>query len=74
MDSLLNVDYYCSLPDYRPYIETQDKVSKLYKDLDKWTQKSILNVARIGKFSSDRSIQEYAKYIWKVKPVKLKIE
>jgi len=74
VDSLLNVDYYCSLPDYRPYIETQDKVSKLYKDLDKWTQKSILNVARIGKFSSDRSIQEYAKYIWKVKPVKLKIE
>ena len=74
VDSLLNVDYYCSLPDYRPYIETQDKVSILYKDLDKWTQKSILNVARIGKFSSDRSIQEYAKYIWKVKPVKLKIE
>jgi starch phosphorylase len=74
VDSLLNVDYYCSLPDYRPYIETQDKVSKLYKDLDKWTQKSILNVARIGKFSSDRSVQDYAKNIWKVRPVKLKIE
>ena len=74
VESLLNVDYYCSLPDYRPYIETQDKVSKLYKDLDKWTQKSILNVARIGKFSSDRSVQDYAKNIWKVKPVKLKIE
>jgi starch phosphorylase len=74
VDSLLNVDYYCLFPDYRSYIETQDKVSELYKDLDKWTQKSILNVARIGKFSSDRSVQEYAKYIWKVKPVKLKIE
>jgi starch phosphorylase len=74
VDSLLNVDYYCLFPDYRSYIETQDKVSKLYKDLDKWTQKSILNVARIGKFSSDRSVQQYAKNIWKVKPVKLKIE
>jgi glycogen phosphorylase len=74
VDSLLNVDYYCMFPDYRPYITTQDKVSKLYKDLDKWTQKSILNVARMGKFSSDRSVQQYAKNIWKVKPVKLKID
>jgi starch phosphorylase len=74
VDALLNVDYYCLLADYRSYIKTQEKVSKLYKDLDKWTQKSILNVARIGKFSSDRSVQEYAKYIWKVKPVKLKTE
>ena len=74
VDSLLNVDYYCLFPDYRSYIKTQDKVSKLYKDLDKWAQKSILNVARIGKFSSDRSVQQYAKNIWKVKPVKLKMD
>jgi glycogen phosphorylase len=74
VDSLLNVDYYCLLADYRSYIKTQEKVSELYKDLDKWAQKSVLNVARIGKFSSDRSVQEYAKNIWKVKPVKLKIE
>lgn len=74
VDSLLNVDYYCLLADYRSYIETQEKVNELYNDLDKWTQKSILNVARIGKFSSDRSVQEYAKNIWNVKPIKLKIE
>lgn len=74
VDGLLNVDYYCLLTDYRSYIDTQEKVNGLYRDLDKWTQKSILNVARIGKFSSDRSIQEYAKNIWKVKPIKLKIE
>lgn len=74
VEGLLNVDYYCLLADYRSYVETQEKVSKLYKDLDKWTQKSVLNVARIGKFSSDRSIQEYAKNIWKVKPIKIKIE
>jgi starch phosphorylase len=74
VNSLLNVDYYFFLADYRSYIKTQEKVSKLYKDFDKWTQKFILNVARIGKFSRDRSVQDYAKYIWKVKPVKLKIE
>ncbi len=74
VDALLNVDYYCLLADYRSYIETQEKVNELYKDLDNWTQKSILNVARIGKFSSDRSVQEYAKNIWKVKPVKVKID
>lgn len=74
VDSLLNVDYYCLLADYRSYIETQEKVNSLYKNLDKWTQKSILNVARVGKFSSDRSVQEYAKNIWKVKPVKVKVD
>ncbi|NWF88473.1 MAG: glycogen/starch/alpha-glucan phosphorylase [Ignavibacteriaceae bacterium] len=74
VDGLLNVDYYCLLADYRSYIDTQDKVSDLYKNPDIWAQKSILNVARIGKFSSDRSIQEYAKNIWKVKPIKLKID
>lgn len=74
VDSLLNTDYYCLFADYRSYIETQQKVNVLYLDLDGWTRKSILNVARIGKFSSDRSVEEYAKYIWKVKPLKLKIE
>lgn len=74
VESLLNVDYYCLLADYRSYIQTQEKVNALYQDLDAWTRKSILNVARIGKFSSDRSVQEYAKYIWKVKPIKLKID
>ncbi len=74
VDSLLNSDYYCLFADYRSYIETQQKVNELYLDLDSWTRKSILNVARIGKFSSDRSVEEYAKYIWKVKPIKLKID
>jgi starch phosphorylase len=74
VESLLNVDYYCLLADYRSYIKTQEKVSNLYKDMDKWAQKSVLNVARIGKFSSDRSVQEYAKNIWKVKPIKVDIE
>lgn len=69
---LMTVDYYCLFADYQPYIDAQDEVSKLYKNQEEWTKKAILNVARIGKFSSDRSIKEYAQKIWKVKPVKIK--
>jgi len=72
VDGLMSSDYYCLFADYQSYIDTQDKVSSLYKNTDEWTKKSILNVARIGKFSSDRSIKEYAENIWKVKPVKIK--
>ena len=68
---LMNVDYYLLFADYQSYIDTQDKVSELYLDQIEWTKKSIYNVSRVGKFSSDRSIQEYAKKIWKVKPVKI---
>lgn len=68
---LMNVDYYCLFADYQSYIDAQDKVAKLYLDKDEWARKSILNVARVAKFSSDRSVKEYADKIWKVKPVKV---
>jgi len=71
VDGLLGVDYYCLLADYQAYIDAQDKVSKLYLNTDEWTRMTILNVARVGKFSSDRSIKEYAEKIWKVEPVKI---
>jgi starch phosphorylase len=71
VDSLLGVDYYCLLADYQSYIDEQDKVSKLYLNADEWTKMAILNVAGVGKFSSDRSIKEYAEKIWKVEPVKI---
>jgi starch phosphorylase len=71
VDSLLGIDFYCLLADYQSYIDAQDKVSKLYLDTEEWTKKAILNVARVGKFSSDRSIKEYAEKIWKVEPVKI---
>lgn len=71
VNSLLGDDYYCLLADYESYIETQEKVSELYKNVKEWTKKSIYNVARIGKFSSDRSIREYSEKIWKVKPVRI---
>jgi len=56
--------------DYASYVACQEQVSKTYRDPAAWTRKSILNVARMGKFSSDRTIQQYADEIWGVKPVK----
>jgi starch phosphorylase len=50
----------------------QDEVSRVYQNADEWTKRSIYNVARIGKFSSDRSVNEYAEKIWKVKPTPIK--
>jgi starch phosphorylase len=61
-------DRYMLLADMRDYIETQERVDVAFRDLDAWTRKSVLNVARAGKFSSDRAIQEYASEIWHLKP------
>ena len=68
---LMNVDYYLLFADYKSYIDAQDKVSELYQKKEEWTRKSIYNVARVAKFSSDRSVREYAEKIWKVKPIKV---
>ncbi|NCW63513.1 MAG: glycogen/starch/alpha-glucan phosphorylase [Betaproteobacteria bacterium] len=66
-DNLLNKgDQYLLLADYASYIQTQEHVSGLYKDKEEWSRRAILNVARMGKFSSDRSIREYADNIWKL--------
>ncbi len=62
-------DYYMSLADMRSYITAQAKVDALYRTPKAWSSMSILNIARTGKFSSDRTIAEYAKEIWKVKAV-----
>jgi len=71
IEKILNDDYYCLLADYHSYIDMQDRVSELYVDANEWTKKAILNVARIAKFSSDRSIKEYAEKIWKVEATKI---
>lgn len=74
VDGLLDYDYYCSFADYKSYIDTQEEVSRLYLNQNEWAKKSILNSARMGKFSSDRSIKEYAEKIWKVEPIKVDVD
>jgi starch phosphorylase len=64
IDSLLSRDDYMVLADYPSYIARQDDVSKSFRDKKRWTEMSILNTARMGKFSSDRSIREYYEKIW----------
>ncbi len=67
--SLLSRDDYFHLADLSDYIATQQRVGREFTDQQAWTRKAILNVARIGKFSSDRTIKEYADGIWKIQPV-----
>ena len=74
VDSLLHHDDYMLLADYQAYSDCQAKVSDAYQDIERWTTMSILNVARSGKFSSDRTIKEYCDDIWNVKPVKVELE
>lgn len=64
-------DHYQLLADYADYVATQGKVDALYRRSELWAQKAILNVAGIGRFSSDRTIREYAERIWHTTPVKL---
>ena len=73
VNSLLNGDEYMLLADYQSYVDCQDRVSLAYKNQEDWTRMSILNVARIGKFSSDRSIRDYCADIWKTWPVKIQL-
>ena len=69
---LTSGDYYMHLADLQAYVEAHDCVEQLYLDSDAWARKAILNVASSGKFSSDRTIAEYAADIWNVKPCPVK--
>ncbi len=64
-------DYYMLLADFMSYCACQERVNQAYLDQEQWTKMSILNTAKIGKFSSDRTIQEYAEEIWGVEPVEI---
>ena len=76
-NSLLNTlstskaDTYFILKDFKPYAEAQKKIETMYRDEKGWAKSAILNVACVGKFSSDRTIQEYVDDIWKLDKVKL---
>jgi starch phosphorylase len=68
-DHLRHKDTYLLAADFADYVRAQDAASAGYKDVPDWTRRSILNTARMGKFSSDRTIAEYARDIWDVEPV-----
>ena len=71
VESLLTRDDYMLFADYQSYVDCQRRVSGAYADERRWTEMSILNTARVGRFSSDRSIREYCADIWHVAPLKL---
>ena len=73
VEGLLTMDPYLVLADYPLYAECQERVSQAYRDPDQWSRMSILNAARTGKFSSDRTIREYCGEIWKVGPVPIRL-
>ena len=73
VDNLLWHDPFLLLADYQSYVDCQDQVSALWSDRETWTRKSILNVARMGKFSADRSIGEYCQQIWKIEPLHVEV-
>jgi starch phosphorylase len=66
VDSLMGADPYLTLADFSSYLAAQDRIDQTRRDPDAWSRRSILNVARAGLFSSDRSIREYAQNIWHV--------
>jgi len=68
VESLLSRDDYMLCADYQAYVDCQDQVSGAYADVDRWTRMAILNTARVGRFSSDRSIREYCRDIWHTPP------
>jgi starch phosphorylase len=74
VDNLLESDPFLVLADYQSYVESQTQVDMLWRNPPAWTRKSIINVAHMGKFSSDRSIRDYCRQVWHVQPMHVKME
>jgi glycogen phosphorylase len=70
-DNLVHQDPFLCLPDFRSYSDAQQRVDAAFRDKSRWAEMAILNTARMGKFSSDRTIAEYAKEIWQLDPVSI---
>lgn len=69
-DLILNSgDYYQACADFRSYVDTQEKVATYFRDKQAWTRSAIINIANMGYFSSDRSVLDYARDIWKIEPM-----
>ena len=70
-NELLNKDWFMTLIDFNAYVEAKEQILADYEDQDSWNEKVVQNIAKAGFFSSDRTILEYAKNIWKIEPLKL---
>jgi starch phosphorylase len=68
VQSLLDRDEYMLLADYQAYVDAQERVSDAWSDRREWTRMAVLNCARVGRFSSDRSMREYCRAIWNIRP------
>jgi starch phosphorylase len=68
VDALLSGDDYLALADFASYQESQDRVSQAFSDRQRWTEMAVLNVARMGRFSADRAVEEYRRDIWRIEP------
>ena len=74
IDGLLGRDEYYSLGDFAAYAACQRQVDEAYRSEDAWSRKAALNIARVGAFSSDRTVREYAREIWKIDPVEVRLD
>lgn len=72
VEDLTGADPYMLMADFAAFAECQDRVEAVYRDEEEWTRRAILNVAGMGRFSSDRSVREYAEKIWSVQPVRIR--
>jgi starch phosphorylase len=72
-DNLLNTDPFLVCADFQDYLDCQAHVGLSYRDQEQWSRMSILNVARCGRFSSDRAIREYSTDIWRVTPLPVRV-
>ena len=74
VDTLLGRDEYLVMTDYVAYAECQRQVGEAFHDVESWTRKAALNIARVGAFSSDRTVREYAREIWKIEPTEVVLD
>ena len=72
-DSLLGADYFMLLADFESYRAANEQLDRAYSDTNRWTRMALANIARVGHFSSDRTIREYNEEIWRARPYDIEL-